>query len=99
MTRLTWKKHPREHGLAGMFYILSYDLNFGPDHPRIAIVAPTGDRYSGNIDGYYWYCGDELELGLARCNTARKPVISMDQAKADCHAYVSECLRKVGLLK
>lgn len=86
--RLTWKREERETGLRSIYQgERGYDLRI--NGVRIGRACRKGVRF-GASEGYYWYAGEPP--WLPHKNTSDTPVATMDEAKAQCMAYVKKHL-------
>lgn len=91
--RLTWKREPRETGLAAIcqgergFHLNLNGINIGS-------VSPLYKGFGRDKIGYYWCVGSAPEIKLPYRNTAnRRPAYAtVEEAKEACKAYVLECL-------
>lgn len=91
--RLTWRKQPSETGLARVCQDeRGYDLRY--DGREVGYVRPEYVGWARNKVGYYWTAPADDELGILHRNTCNTPVEDIDTAKADCLAYVRECMAK-----
>lgn len=87
--RLRFRRQKSERGLARhMQGERGYDLMLGDE--RIGGVYPRYARFERN-SGYYWYA----HVGKESRNTASEPVPTIEQAKADCMAWVRERMKEV----
>ena len=87
--RITWKKQPRERGLAGVCQIQrGYDL-------RIDGKEVGGGLWCRNKDPWMWAVAKDDFLGIPWNNSAARGVYYQDieRAKAECKAYVVKCLK------
>lgn len=88
--RWTWKREPRETGLAGVFQSArerGWHLRWNGVRVGHVVATYKGSRYE--VAGYYWYALAS-ELGIPTKNTAYKPVATVEEAKAACLAWCQE---------
>ena len=88
--RITWKREPREPGLAGVCQgERCYDLNCGGElvgHVRLKRLVRS--FY------FWWACSDTLGVPLYNSEVSGQEYATMEQAKADCRAYVEGWLKR-----
>lgn len=85
--RLTWKREPRETGLASITQgERGYDLNLGGE--RIGGAYPSYNGWNRHdVVGWMWVAGDEKH-GIEHRSSHLTPVATMEEAKERCIAYV-----------
>jgi hypothetical protein len=96
--RLRFKREPMETGLRAVGQgPRGYDLWYGDERLGSAdeITQPFV-RWMGT-GRFYWHVGTFKELGIEHKNTAREPVETMEEAKAQLRTYVEECLKAKAL--
>lgn len=90
--RLTWKRQANETGLARVCQSpRGFDLRAGGRY--IGGVRPHRVDRFGRYAGWYWYAVDDT-LRIGRMNTNDSPVLTIEEAKSECIAYVRACLAK-----
>lgn len=89
--RITFKRDARETGLARVCQgPRGYEIR--ADGKRVGHVSPLcPDRWI--ITGWYWYCAANDAMNIELRNTAKTPVKTVDEAKAQAKAYIVECLK------
>jgi hypothetical protein len=95
--RLSFKKTPRSKGLARVCEgELGYDLRIDGIHVGGAKPLLAWSAARTKI-GYYWWV---KSIGaIKHKNTADAPVATMEEAQAQCLAYVRKCLDDAGSAK
>lgn len=92
--RLFWRREPREKGLAGVCQgERGYHLMF--QGSRIGSVnVRYGHGFSLTKEGYYWSARLDVngESKIPLKNTCNNFVPTIEQAKAECEAYVRSFL-------
>lgn len=82
--KLTWKREPKAKGLASVAQgERGYYMRLNKE--RIGTVAP----WSRNDGHYCWYAS----VGKERMNTACNPVATVEEARAQCMAWVKQQLK------
>lgn len=90
MVRLTWSKERVRRGGQPQGAVLRCD---GKDVGHAGASRTGWDSWSG----WYWAVATDAELGVQHRNTAHAPAETLEQAKAECLAYVRKCMaRKAG---
>lgn len=89
-SRLTWRLEPKDPGLAGVVQgERGYDLFYAGEHA--GSVRPLSYGLERRKLGYFWYAGSD-KLGVPYHNTSSTPVAEIEEAKAQCRAYVQRFL-------
>mgnify|MGYP001224007371 CR=1 FL=1 len=88
--RLTWRREADEKGLRGVVQgERGFDLRY--DGAEVGTVRPRYDGWSRKRAGYYW-TAQSANPPVPLINTAGTPVATIEEAKAQCEAYVREHL-------
>ena len=92
-TRITFRKEKRLSGVSGVFQsarLPSYQICINGEN------IGTVQGLSRDHSNYFWYLHSD-EYGIPHKNTCWKPAMDIDAAKAECKAYIIECLKAKGL--
>jgi hypothetical protein len=84
--KLTWSKEPDERGL-GRAVQAPRGRILKCDGKHIATVEPFTVGFH-KYDGWYWYCGDDDELGLRHRNTCDEPLPTIEEAQRQCEIWI-----------
>ena len=90
--RLTWSRQPNETGLARVC-----QSERGKDLKllgcRIAYVRPFGRWRALESEAQWYWVAFDTAKGIPLRNTSSEPCATMEEAQAQCEAYVRECLK------
>ena len=90
MSKLRWKKCPKEKGLAriGAGSLVASELHDGTK--VYAMVCPVGGNWRSPFVGWYWY-----SIGLPNNqNTCKSPTTDEEEAKEAAKLWVEKELKK-----
>lgn len=91
--RLRWRREPRATGLMSVGQgERGYDLIYGDT--EVANVSVYNKMWTKDKIGYFWSCGTNEELNIEHCNTAHRPVLTVEEAKDEALAYIKAALGK-----
>lgn len=96
MSRMTWKKRPRETGLRSVG-CGPYRASVLHDGKReYATVSPIGGNWQRPFAGWMWSCGSNEEIGVAHFNSYPTLWDNEKDAKAHARAYIEKCIKENG---
>lgn len=93
--KLSWRREPREHGLAGVVQgERGFDLHLGDECLiRVRPIFSKEPGRSRQSTGRYYFYGGSEKLGIPRINTVEEDTYaSADIAKCSAMAYARQHL-------
>jgi hypothetical protein len=90
MQRITWKRVPREAGLAGIGYNNDRGWNIRVDGESVGAVGPTSAHLENGTRAWHWWAS--VNGKLRNSAAERRRFCSPDEAAADCEDWVRQAL-------